>query len=136
MLLSRLLQIKTNHTILKFSCYYLSRIMTSFSFMLTVCPETFSSSNKVAENCPDFLQYGRRIFLVSSATKNLPDKRSAHSYPGDFFIPITSSYLLFSDHRLFISLSIICICTMFSEVVLILQILWCRFYLWIDQLTA
>ena len=25
---------------------------------------------------------------------------------------------------------------MFSEVVLILQILWCRFYLWIDQLTA
>lgn len=26
----------------------------------------------------DFLQYGRRIFLVSSATKNLPDKRSAY----------------------------------------------------------
>jgi hypothetical protein len=58
--------------------------MTSFSFMLTVCPETFSFFDKVVENCPDFLQYGRRIFLVSSATKNLPDKRSAYSYPGDF----------------------------------------------------
>jgi hypothetical protein len=52
--------------------------------MLTVCPETFSFFDKVVENCPDFLQYGRRIFLVSSATKNLPDKRSAYSYPGDF----------------------------------------------------
>lgn len=109
--------------------------MTSFAFMLTVCPETFSSFDKVAENCPDFLQYGRRIFLVSSATK-ISRIREALTLIREIFISLTGSYLLFSDQQLFISLSIICICTMFSEVVLILQILWCRFYLWIDQLTA
>ena len=37
---------------------------------------------------------------------------------------------------LFVTLSIVCICTMFSEVMFILQILWSRFYLWVDHLAA